>query len=110
MLTQSRIDTVSRPAAVDWVSSLRAPQMAALAQEKGPFQPSLFDERNLLEVTSDALHDERLIVSRNPLWAEERSRNREALLEATAQELTSIAEATTRVRKRLTGSEAIALR
>jgi transposase len=110
MLTQARIDTVLRPAGLDWVSSLRAPQMAALAQEKGPFQPSLFDERNLLEVTSDAFPDERLIVCRNPLLAEERSRKREALLEATEQELTRIAEATTRVRNRLKGAEAIALR
>src|SRR6202166_4137627 len=83
MLTQARIDTVLRPAGLDWVSSLRAPQMAALAQEKGPFQPSLFEER---------------------------SRKREALLEATEQELTRIAEATTRVRNRLKGAEAIALR
>ncbi|AGW90827.1 hypothetical protein N234_12365 [Ralstonia pickettii DTP0602] len=36
MLTQARIDTVLRPAGLDWVSSLRAPQMAALAREKGP--------------------------------------------------------------------------
>jgi transposase len=31
MLTQARIDTVLRPGGLDWVSSLRAPQMAALA-------------------------------------------------------------------------------
>jgi hypothetical protein len=110
MLTQARIDTVLRPAGLDWVSSLRAPQMAALAQEKGPFQPSLFDERNLLEVTSDAFPDERLIVCRNPLLAEERSRKREALLQATEAELMKIAEATTRVRNPLKGTEAIALR
>jgi Transposase DDE domain len=110
MLTQARIDTVLRPAGLDWVSSLRAPQMAALAQEKGPFQPSLFDERNVLEVTSDAFPGERLIVCRNPLLAEERSRKREALLQATEEELTRIAEATTRVRNRLKGTEAIALR
>ena len=110
MLTQARIDTLLRPARLDWVSSLRAPQMAALAREKGPFQPSLFDERNLLEVTSDAFPDERLIVCRNPRLAEERSRKREALLQATEQELTRIAESTTRVRNRLKGTEAIALR
>jgi hypothetical protein len=110
MLTQARIDTVLRPAGLDWVSSLRAPQMAALAQEKGPFQPSLFDERNLLEMTSDAFPGERLIVCRNPLLAEERSRKREALLQATEAELMKIAEATSRVRNRLKGTEAIALR
>lgn len=110
MLTQARIDTVLRPAGLDWVSSLRAPQMAALAQETGPFQPSLFDERNLLEVTSEAFPGERLIVCRNPLLAEQRTRKREALLQATEAELMKIAEATTRVRNRLKGTEAIALR
>jgi transposase len=110
MLTQARIDTVLRPAGLDWVSSLRAPQMAALAHEKGPFQPSLFDERNLLEVTSEAFPGERLIVCRNPLLAEERTRKREALLQATEAELMKIADATTRARNRLKGTEAIALR
>jgi len=110
MLTQARIDTLLRPAGLDWVSSLRAPQMVALAREKGPFQPSLFDERNLLEVTSEAFPGERLVVCRNPLLAEERTRKREALLQATEQELTQIAAATTRVRNRLKGIEAIALR
>ncbi|MDN7184014.1 IS1634 family transposase [Caballeronia sp. SEWSISQ10-4 2] len=110
MLTQARIDTVLRPAGLDWASSLRAPQMAALAHEKGPFQPSLFDERNLLEVTSEAFPGERLIVCRNPLLAEERTRKREALLQATEAELMKIAEATTRARNRLKGTEAIALR
>ncbi|SCU76850.1 conserved hypothetical protein [Cupriavidus necator] len=110
MLTQAHIDTVLRPTGLDWVSSLRAPQMAALAQEKGPFQPSLFDERNLLEVASEAFPGERLIVCRNPLLAEERSRKREALLQATEAELMKITDATTRARNRLKGTEEIALR
>jgi hypothetical protein len=41
---------VLKPTGMDWVSSLRAPQIVQLAQEHGPFQPSLFDERNLLEL------------------------------------------------------------
>jgi len=110
MLTQARIDTVLRPAGLDWVSSLRAPQVSALAQEQGPFQPSLFDERNLLEVTSEAFPGERLVVCRNPLLAGQRTRKREDLLQATEAELMKIAEATTRARNRLKGTEAIALR
>ncbi|MPV66795.1 hypothetical protein [Burkholderia sp. BE17] len=54
--------------------------------------------RNLLEVTSEAFPGERLIVCRNPLLAEERSRKREALLQATEAELMKIAEATKRMR------------
>ncbi|MFJ1260951.1 IS1634 family transposase [Cupriavidus sp. CuC1] len=110
MLTQARIDTLLRPAGLDWVSSLRAPQIAELAREQGPFQPSLFDERNLIELTSETFPGERLVVCRNPLLADERARKREALLQATEQELNKIAEATTRARNRLKGTEAIALR
>ena len=75
MLTSARIEQVLRPQGMDWVSSLRAPQIAQLAAEHGPFQPSLFDERNLLELTSQHFPDERLVVCRNPLLAEERARN-----------------------------------
>ncbi len=110
MITQARIDTLLRPSGIHWISSLRAPQIRTLAQEQGPFQPSLFDERNLVELSSEAFPDERLIVCRNPLLAEERARKREALLQATEGELAKIAKATHRVRNRLKGTEAIALR
>jgi hypothetical protein len=49
MLTSARIEQVLKPQGMDWVSSLRAPQIAQLAAERGPFQPSLFDQRNLME-------------------------------------------------------------
>lgn len=68
MLTSARIEQVLKPQGMDWVSSLRAPQIAQLAAEHGPFQPSLFDERNLLELTSQHFPDERLVVCRNPFW------------------------------------------
>ena len=60
MLTSARIEQVLKPAGMDWVSSLRAPQIAQLADEHGPFQPTLFDERNLLELTSAHFPGERL--------------------------------------------------
>src|SRR5450631_2859402 len=41
MLTSARIEQVLKPAGMDWVSSLRAPQIAQLAEELGPFPPSL---------------------------------------------------------------------
>ena len=110
MLTSARIAQVLRPQGVDWISSLRAPQIAQLAQEHGPFQPSLFDERNLLEVTSEHFPGERLLVCRNPLLAEERARKRGELLAATEVELAKIAAATQRVRQPLRGQQAIALR
>jgi transposase len=110
MLTSARIEQVLRPQGMDWVSSLRAPQIAQLAQERGPFQPGLFDERNLLEVTSEHFPRERLIVCRNPQLAEERARKRAALLAATEAKLAKIAAATQRARKPLRGQHNIALR
>ena len=110
MLTWARIEQVLKPAGMDWISSLRAPQIAQLAAEHGPFQPSLFDERNLLELTSEHFPGERLVVCRNPLLAEERARKRQELLAATEADLAKIAAATQRARNPLRGEEAIALR
>jgi len=110
MLTSARIEQVLKPQGMDWVSSLRAPQIAQLAAEHGPFQPSLFDERNLLEVSSEHFPDERLVVCRNPLLAEERARKRGELLAATEADLNKIAAATQRARSPLRGEPAIALR
>lgn len=110
MLTSARIAQVLKPEAMDWVSSLRAPQIAQLAAEHGPFQPSLFDERNLLELASQHFPGERLVVCRNPLLAEARARQRLELLAATEADLSRIAAATRRARNPLRGEQAIALR
>lgn len=110
MLTSARIEQVLRPAALDWVSSLRAGQIAQLATEHGPFQPSLFDERNLLELASEHFPGERLVVCRNPLLAGERARKREELLAATEADLAKIASACARARRPMRGAQAIALR
>ena len=110
MITSARIRDVLKPHGMDWISSLRAPQIAQLAQEHGPFQPSLFDERNLLELTSEHFPGERLVVCRNPLLAEERARKRGELLAATEAELATVAAAVTRARNPLRGAAQIALR
>lgn len=110
MLTSARIEQVLKPQGMDWVSSLRAPQIAQLAAEHGPLQPSLFDEGNLLELTSEHFPGERLVVCRNPALAEERARKRLELLAATELDLARIAAATERPRSPLRGEQAIALR
>jgi hypothetical protein len=110
MLTSARIEQVLKPHGMDWISSLRAPQIQQLAAEHGPFQPDLFDQRNLLELTSAAFPGERLIVCRNPLLAEERTRKRNDLLAATEAELAKIASAVQRQRQPLRGEQEIALR
>ena len=110
MLTSARIEQVLKPQGMDWVSSLRAPQIAQLAAEHGPFQPSLFDERNLIELTSEHFPGERLVVCRNPALAEERARKRLELLAATEADLAKIAAATQRARNPLRSEQRIALR
>jgi len=110
LLTSARIEQVLRPQGMDWISSLHSGQINQLVAAHGPFQPSLFDERNLIELSSASFPGERLIVCRNPLLAEERARKRGELLAATEQDLAKIVAATQRARNRLHGEQAIALR
>jgi hypothetical protein len=109
MLTEARIDQELRPNGLDWITALRAPAIRALMEE-GTVQPSLFDERNLAEITSPAYPGERLVACRNPLLADERARKRQELLAATQEELDKIVAATQRTRNRLKGKDRIALR
>src|ERR1700720_686213 len=60
--------------------------------DTGAFQPSLFDERDLAEITAPEFPGERLVVCKNPLLAEERARKREDLLQATEAALGKLAE------------------
>jgi len=76
MITSARIREDLQPAGLDWITTLRAPQIQALT-EAGPLQLSLFDERNLAEITAPDYPGERLIVCRNPELARERARKRD---------------------------------
>lgn len=110
MLTAPQIETILRPAGMNWITALRSPQIAQLVKEKGPFQLSLFDERGLVEMTSEDFPGERLVVCRNPLLAHERARKREELLKATELELDKIVVAAKREKRTLKGKEKIGLR
>jgi len=109
MLTEIRIDQELRPAGLDWISALRGPAIQRLARE-GALQLSLFDERDLAEITSPAFPGERLIACRNPMLADERVRKREALIQATEAALLKIVVATQRPRRPLRGRAEIGLR
>ena len=109
VLTQTRIDKVREIPGLDWVTALRAPAIARL-REQGRIQPSLFDQRNLAEVTSPDFPGERLIVCRNPFLAEERAEKREELLKATEKDLDRIVAAANRTKRPLRGQAAIGLR
>jgi transposase len=90
MVTRANLDAIRAADGIEWITALKAPQVKKLAHA-GAFQPSLFDEQNLAEITSDEFPGERLVVCRNPLVAAERARKREALLAATEAELEPIA-------------------
>jgi transposase len=95
MITSARIRDELVPARLDWITALRAPQIRALL-DTGAFQLSLFDERDLAEITAPEFPGERLVVCKNPLLAEERARKREDLLQATEAALTKLADQITR--------------
>jgi transposase len=91
MITSARIRDELQPAGLDWITALRAPQIRALL-DTGAFQLSLFDKRDLAEITSPEFPGERLVVCKNPLLAEERARKREDLLRATEAALAKLAD------------------
>src|SRR5271166_4956181 len=109
MLTNARISDELRPAELDWITALRAPQIKALVEAEA-LQLSLFDEQDLIEISSPDFLGERLVCCRNPALAEQRARKRQDLLTATENQLQTIAAATRRERRPLRGTEKIALR
>ena len=108
MITAARIEALLKPAGLDWITALRAGSIRALL-EQGAFQLSLFDERDLAEVSSPDFPGERLIVCRNPLLAAERARKRQDLLAATETDLLKVAKSVIRRRNPLRGADRIGL-
>ena len=107
LITQARISEELQPAGLDWITALRAPEIQALAKDDGPLQLSLFDQRDLAEITSPDYPGERLVVCRNPALAAERARKRGELLDATEQALQKIQARVRRKRRPLHGAAAI---
>jgi len=107
MVTKANIELLATTDGVDWITALKAPTIKKLARS-GVFQPSLFDEQNLGEITDVAeFPGERLIVCRNPLVGSQRARKRSELLAATETDLAAIAH---RVKHgTLTGADLIGL-
>jgi len=109
MLTNARITDELRPGELDWITALRAPQIKALVEAEA-LQLSLFDEQDLVEISSPDFPGERLVCCRNPALAEQRTRKRQDLLAASENQLQTIVAATRRPRRPLRGIERIALR
>jgi transposase len=87
MVTKANIETLAGTEGVSWITALKAPTIKKLVRD-GIFQPSLFDQQNLGEITDpEEFAGERLIVCRNPLVGAQRARKRQELLDATEAEL-----------------------
>ena len=107
MTAQARVREDLEPNGYDWIFALRAAGVGALA-ENGALQPTLFDERDMAEIECRELFPgERLVVCRNPLLAEERTRKREELIAAAAADLMEIRRAVRRDKRPLRSADAI---
>jgi hypothetical protein len=106
MITAARIEQTLRPAGLDWITALRAPAIHQLA-EGGLLQFSLFDTRDMAEISSPDYPNERLVVCKNPLLAEERRRKRDELLALTETDLGKIQARVTREKNPLRGAAEI---
>lgn len=105
MLTQPQIDKLKAHPGLGWITALTSVSIRNLVKQ-GALQLSLFDEKNLAEITSPDFPGERLMACYNPLLAEKRNRKRWELLEATEKGLTKLArEVARRTKTSLKGSE-----
>ena len=110
MITEARIrEDLQGIEGLAWITALRSSAIRTLVAE-GSLQPSLFDERDLAEITSPTYPNQRLVVCRNPVLAVRRRHKRQELLAATERELEKIALATRRTRRPLRGADKIGLR
>ena len=89
MISQKAIDEMSKDTDVAWITALRSSSIGTLV-EQGHLQMDLFDERNLLEISSPDFPGERLVACRNPELAKLRVHTRNDLLLATEKELEKI--------------------
>jgi len=89
MISQKAIDEMSSDSDVAWITALRSSSIRTLV-EQHHLQQGLFDERNLLEISSPDFPGERLVACRNPELARLRAHTREDLLAATERNLERI--------------------
>jgi transposase len=89
MLTRARLAEVSA-AGMRSVTALTHPQMWELVHRK-VIAPSLFDEKNIAEITEPEDPSIRYLLCRNPLTAEKERKTRRALIEKTREALEKLA-------------------
>ena len=89
MISNKAIEQMRQIEGVGWITALRSASIRSLIEQR-QLQLGLFDERNLLELSSPDYPGERLVACRNPQLAKLRAHKREELLAATANNLDKI--------------------
>jgi transposase len=109
MLTQTQIEHLKEHPGLGWISCLRSGAIRQLIDD-GRLSRSLFDQRNLAEISAPEFPGERLIACYNPLLADQRRQRREELLAATERNLKRLAVEVARRTKKPLGKAEIALK
>jgi transposase len=107
MISHKAIAVLREQPGIDWISALKSVSIRALIKQ-GRLQLDLFDERNLFELKHADYPGERLVACRNPQLAKRRAHKREALLEATENNLEKVRAAV--LAGRLKGQDRIGVR
>ena len=89
MISSKAIAELRETDGIGWIAALKSVSIRALV-EQGQLQLGLFDERNLVELSSPEYPGERLVACRNPELAKLRSHKRADLLAATEASLDKI--------------------
>jgi transposase len=90
MISNVQIEAMRKLEGTGWITALKNGAIAKLA-DAGQLQLGLFDERNLISLTSEDYPGERLVACRNPELAKLRAAKRKDLIAATERELQKIA-------------------
>ena len=110
MLTHARIRDEVRPAQLDWISALRAPQIKALVEEGRAAAVAVRYPRPPRDRASRSFPASGWCAATTPPSPRSGPANARDLLAATEKELTPIAAATARAKRPLRGKDKIALR
>jgi transposase len=90
MISNVQIEAMRKFEGAGWITALKNGAIARLAGA-GQLQPDLFDERNLISLTSEDYPGERLVACRNPELAKLRAAKRQDLIAATEREHQKVA-------------------
>jgi transposase len=89
MISSKAIDELRETDGIGWITALKSVSIRALV-ELGQLQLDLFDEVNLVELSSPEYPGERLVACRNTALAKLRAHKRESMLAATERNLDKI--------------------